>query len=321
MKCYDWEILSRYQDGSLDEAESRRVCEHLMGCLSCQEKLRSLGRAGLFLRIGLASRRHSDCPGEEELGAYLSGRLPLKERRRIEGHLVQCVRCLHEVAALSDPTMMQRSSGSPVPDKAALARFRRLAPAAVRVKRPVVRLAFGWSLAAAAAIVIAVVVGQFAGVGPTSPTTTAGLIPTAASDESDTEFFRTVRLESRDAVLRPDGAELAEFASDVGVILREIELLVQQPRAQRFKLVKDEILTSGIIETVARLKEQADDSADRNFLGDCEYLLMQFVKVEPQDLKVNLGSLISEIRRLNLIETARLMEIERGWSPCLASRS
>jgi len=48
---------------------------------------------------------------------------------------------------------------------------------------------------------------------------------------------------------------------------------------------------------------------------------MQFVKVEPQDLKVNLGSLISEIRRLNLIETARLMEIERGWSPCLASRS
>ena len=321
MKCYDWEILSRYQDGCLDEAENRRISEHLMGCISCQEKLRSLGRAGLYFRIGLASRRHSECLSEEDLGVYVSGGFSQTERRHIEGHLVQCPKCLHEVAAMSDVTMLRRTSGSPVPGREALERFRRMGPKPVRVRRPVVRLAFGWGLAAAAAAAVLIVVGQVTWMGPTEPTgATRGrsLIPLAAADEPG---LQPVRLESRDAVLRPDGTELAEFARDVGVILREIELLVAQPRDERFKLVRDEILTSGIIETVARLKEQTREGADRKFLTDCEYLLMQFVKVEPQDLSAHLTQLASEIRRLNLIETARLMEIERGWSPCLASRN
>jgi len=324
MKCPDWEILSRYQDGSLDETPSREICEHLMGCLSCQEKMRSLGRAGLYFRIGLASRRNTECPDEEALGAYLSGTMARADRRRIEGHLVQCARCLHEVAVLSEADTLRRTSASPVPTASALERFKRMVPSVPR--RSAWRLAFTRGVRAAAAVlVVAVVIGMM--VTPTSVEKSrpvSALLTTAttggAAYADAGEFAQPVKLESDTAVLQPDGTALAEFAREAGVLLREIELIAAQPHADRLRLVQEDILNSGIIESVARLKERAGDRRDLAFLNDCEYLLMRVVKAEGENLKADLAELISEIRRLNLIETARLVEMEGGWSQWLASR-
>jgi hypothetical protein len=154
---------------------------------------------------------------------------------------------------------------------------------------------------------------------------TPGLAATASgTDASSATLDATagsIQLTSNDTVLCPDGTALAEFAREAGDLLREIELIGRQARAERFAMVQQDILHSGIIENVARLKELSGDRRDRKFLTDCEYLLMQVVKTDRDDLEASLARLLSEIRRLQLIETARLIEIERGWSPCLASRS
>ena len=69
MKCFSSAELSLYQDGALSEERSRVIADHLMNCPDCQEKMRSLGQANLFLRIELAARGHAECMTEEELGA------------------------------------------------------------------------------------------------------------------------------------------------------------------------------------------------------------------------------------------------------------
>ncbi len=42
MACYDREILSRYQDGSLSEVEGRRIAGHLDECATCRETFAAL---------------------------------------------------------------------------------------------------------------------------------------------------------------------------------------------------------------------------------------------------------------------------------------
>ena len=320
MKCLDWETLSRYQDGSLDEGRSRSICEHLLGCPSCQAKMRSLGRAGLFLRVALGSRRHIECPIEEELGAYLSGRMTPDDRRHIEGHLAVCPNCLHEVALLSDPDMLRRSAGSPVPDRAALLRLHRLVPRPAFVRR-MVRPVAVWSLRAVAAVLLVTLVsGQIWIPGSAEE---PGAFAVAEVSEVGTEMGSSgrvaeVSLSSDSTLLQPDSTDLAQFAREAGLVLREIERIAQEPRVDSFELVQEDILNSGMVEGIARLKELTSDSRDRKFLRDCEYLLMRVVKVESTEFTQGLSGLISEIRRLNLTETARLIEMEGGRSQWLA---
>lgn len=319
MKCFDWEILSRYQDGSLEESRSRLVCEHLMECSSCQARMRTLGRAGLFFRIAVGSHRDEECPSEEELGAYLSGRMRAEDRRRIEGHLVACSKCLHEVAVLSDPEMLRREAGSPVPDMAALARFRGLVPRRSR-RRPALQLVTRWGLRAAAALLlVTMALGQMWAPRTAERSAAAGGHGTGSiAGIGGHAFMAGVSLSSDSALLQPDSTDLAQFAREAGLILREIERIAQEPRLDSFRLVQEDILNSGIVEGIARLKEHTSGSRDRNFLGNCEYLLMQVVKAESAGLDGTLNALISEIRRLNLIETARLLEMEGGRSQWLA---
>lgn len=321
MKCYDWEILSRYQDGSLDEAESRRIDDHLLSCLSCQEKMRSLGRAGLFLRIAITGRRQAECPTNEELGAYLSGRMRLEDRHRVEAHLLICQGCLHEVAVLSDPQMFQRSSASPVPDAAALAQFRRMVVAARR-RRVMLRPVFAWGLRAAAAVLLGVMtLGQMW----TSPTleepvavVSSGVSELTPIGLADAGYLAEVSLSLHSTLLQPDSTDLVRFARDAGLILREVERAAEQPRTDSFDMVREDILSSGIVDSVVRLKEVTSDRRDRKFLADCEYVLMRAVKLEVRNVGQALRGLVSEIQRLNLIETARLVEMEGGRSQWLA---
>ena len=101
-------------------------------------------------------------------------------------------------------------------------------------------------------------------------------------------------------------------------MLREIERIAQEPRVDSFELVQEDILNSGMVEGIAQLTERTRDRRDRTFLRDCEYLLMRVVKVESTEFIQGLPGLISEIRRLNLIETARLIEMEGCRSQWLA---
>jgi hypothetical protein len=105
----------------------------------------------------------------------------------------------------------------------------------------------------------------------------------------------------------------------VGLLFREIERVADKPRFNSFEMVQEDILNSGVVESIARLKEATREPRERQFLGDCEYLLMRVVKVEQTEIGHQLPSLITEIRRLNLIETARLLEMEGGRSLWLAS--
>ena len=320
MKCLDWGTLSRYQDGALDEGRSRSICEHLLECASCQAKMRSLGRAGLFLHITLGSRRHAECPAAEELGAYLSGRMSGEGRRRVEGHLILCANCLHEVALLSDPGMLRRSAGSPVPDRAAFTRLRGLVPQPSFARRMMVPAAT-WGLRAVAAVVlVTLVLGQIWIPGSAEESAAFAVAQVSEVGTEMRGFGRVaeVSLSSDSTLLQPDSTDLAQFAREAGLVLREIERIAQEPRVDSFELVQEDILNSGMVEGITRLAELTSDSRDRTFLRDCEYLLMRVVKVESTEFIQGLPSLISEIRRLNLIETARLIEMEGGRSQWLA---
>jgi len=322
MKCLDWETLSRYQDGSLDESRSRSICEHLLGCPSCRAKMRALGRAGLFLRIALGSHRHVECPTEEELGAYLSGRMLAEDRRRVEGHLTGCAKCLHEVALLSDPEMLRRSAGSPVPDRAAFTRLRALVPQPSFIRRMTVPAATWGLRAVAAVLLVTLTLGHLGipGSAEESATFAVAQVSEVGTEVGSRARVVEVSLSSDSTLLQPDTTDLAQFAREAGLVLREIERIAQEPRRDSFELVQEDILNSGMVEGIARLTELTRDRRDRKFLRDCEYLLMRVVKVETPEFTQGLSTLISEIRRLNLIETARLIEMEGGRSQWLAGR-
>jgi len=317
MSCYRREILSRYQDGSLDETRSAEIASHLDGCVECREVLRTLGRAGLFLRIAVGSHRSAECLADEELGAYLAGVMRAEDRRRVEEHLAGCRICLHEVAVLSDDAATTPVAESPRPDARALARFARLAPAASR-RSFVARVPWRRIAAVAAALVVAVAVG---GHYLSRPVPT---LPVAAAMPPDWRPLRYVTEASfggTDALVPTGSAELGRFAREAGIVLREIERLHEAPRPEALELVREDILNSGLVETVARLREFTHEDRDRRFLNDCEYVLMEVVKADARDLDSPDGGLtriVSEMRRLKLTETARLIEMEGSRSQWLA---
>jgi anti-sigma factor RsiW len=322
----DLEILSLYQDGSLDAGRMKQVDEHLLECEACQEQFRELGRAGLFLQIGMASRKHAECLSEEELGAYLSGRMSRRDRSRIEGHLLICRRCLKEVSDVADPELFEASNDSPAPDAAALARFALLAQGA---QRPASRTVLRWSLSTAAAALLAVAVGlsysYLAGSpGPTmapvaEPVVEAGRanVTSSSAPESTPERLELI---SDPTVLQPDSTDMAAFAREIGVILAGVQNLGRNPDVQMLEILKEDVLHSGLVNALARLTENTRDLEERKFLIDCRDVLMRLVQLDRKDFRQELPLLLKDVRDMNLIETARLMELERGTAPWLALR-
>ena len=336
MPCYGREILSRYQDGSLSDADSRRIAAHLDGCEPCCETLRSLGRAGLMLRVTVGSHRSEECLAEEEIGAYLAGAMKPEDRERIELHLSKCNRCLHEVAVMSDDSIFAPDAGENAPGDGvfappepafapspkAFARF-------LAIGRPEkkTRLATRpWRyVAAAAALVIATFAGGgFALIHHNDATSPAGAAATVAASGMPRllRYVTDVSFDSTDSLFAPSGsAELTRFAREAGTLLREVERVNEGPRREAFELLQDDILNSGLVESVARLRESTREERDRHFLNDCEYVLMQVVKSDGRDLDSPVGDLariVAEIRRLKLSETARLVEMEGSRSQWLA---
>lgn len=316
MRCYDREILSRYQDGSLRDAESRRIAAHLDGCASCRETLRSLGRAGLFLRIAVGSHKAKECLSEEELGAYVAGVLRAQDRDMVERHLLDCRRCLHEVAVLSDDAALTPGAESPAPDAKAMERFLKLAPAPERRARRFAPMPWLVGAGLAAAVIAAAFAGwHFLSVATPGPST-------MTADWRPPGYVTEISYGSMDGFGIPSsGTEMGRFARDAGTALREIERINERPRREAFELLQEDILNSGLVETVSRLRESTREERDRRFLNDCEYVLMQVVKADGRDLDSpdgDLARIVSEIHRLKLTETARLVEMEGSRSQWLA---
>jgi anti-sigma factor RsiW len=348
VECLDLKTLSLYQDGSLDESQSENIREHLLECEECAQSLRTLGRTGLFFRIELGSHKNGECPGEEEIGAYVGGEMAAADRVRIEAHLLNCSKCLHEVALLSEPAMAAPDESAPDADAKALERFKALAdgPARVGSPRRTWRAVLGWGLpaAAAASVLVALTAGWMwpgkatktdpaaapvasKAAHPPARVSSPLLMPIAGPVASRNvgpaahEFAATadeVLLSSDVSALQPDTTDLAQFAREMGLILREVERISKRPAFEDLELVQEDIGNSGLAHTVASLKENVGDSQGRKFLADCEYVLMRLVQVERDTLDRDLTSLVGEIKRLNLTETARLMELERGRSRWLA---
>ncbi len=323
MACYDRETLSRYQDGSLSEAEGRRIAAHLDACAGCRGTFAALGRAGLYLRLTVGSRRTAECPTDEEMGAYLAGVMRAEDRDRIELHLAECRICLHEVAAMSDEGMLTPGEEGPEPDARAMARFAALVPSASRARRrPALTTWLGRVGVAAALIAAAVVAGWLLPGRDATETPVESSAATLSADGRPMRYVTEASFAPTDGWAIPSGgAELGRFARESGSVLREIERLLQNPRRQTFELAREDLLNSGLLERVAPLREFAREERDRRFLNDCEYVFLQVVKAEAGDLETpdgDLSRIVSEIRRLKLIETARLVEMEGSKSQWLA---
>lgn len=334
MNCPDLEILSNYQDGVLDDAVSGTIREHLLSCPDCQHRFRMLGRVGLFFRMALGSARSTPCLDPEAVAAYAAGIASGSERKEIEEHLAGCDRCLHEVAVFSGEVFGKLTSASPVPTRRALAEFAKVGGPRRSPWRNVARafvISGNWTLRAAAAVILAAmlvpltwtamqqavvpepakpVVSAYAAPKPVEPTPTPGV-------ESVSYGANAVAVRDRDPAA--DQPELAQFAREAGLLLRQIQDVAASPTEDRVGLLQEDVLNSGLVNTIEELTGEVRDARTRRFLADTQYVLLKVVRVNKADASRDLELIASEVRRLNLTEVARLIELEGGRSLWLAA--
>lgn len=82
---------------AIDGVAPPQVREHLAGCAGCAARLDVARQAEHALRGRLA---FWDCPSSQQLGDYQFGLLPQNERRAVDTHITDCVRCTAELAEL-----------------------------------------------------------------------------------------------------------------------------------------------------------------------------------------------------------------------------
>ncbi|GEM_PF-2899719 len=336
MKCPDLHILSLYQDGGLDPESARQVQEHLAGCASCEEQFRTLGKLGLFMRLGLGRSRKTPCLSAEELGAYLAGEVGAEHRERIEEHLAGCPRCLHEVAVFSDESFGQPSEVSPVPTRRALEEFALLDHRVTqqhRLRRLMVHSARFALAAAAAVLVVALMLPMEQGTKPTGTpivrttakvenvTSVEGPVVTpvaAVAPPKDVAMVLPTLMEEGE-MLVAEHSSLARFARQMRLILHQTMEASSSPTQERVAMLKEDVLSSGLVNSVEELSSETRDPRIQKFLVDCKVVLLRVAKIDENDASNDLISLVNEIRRMNLTELARLMELEGGATLWLAS--
>lgn len=85
---------------------SQQVKEHVARCPPCTAEAAALAKIDRALSAVLY---RASCPATEVLVQYQAGLLPVRERRRIEGHLRVCSLCAGELRRLSALDAPQRS--------------------------------------------------------------------------------------------------------------------------------------------------------------------------------------------------------------------
>lgn len=146
--------------------------------------------------------RGRECPGEEDLAAFVDGRLATEGSSRLRDHLAACDHCLHAVAFLSRNAELEPAANVPasLAARARDGRFSRDAATSVRAVR----------YKAAAAVFVAVttiVIWNGPGPGPGEDATVRSLPP---SDPTATEAAGGPQLlfPASGAMIRADAVEL-----------------------------------------------------------------------------------------------------------------
>ena len=319
VKCPDLQILSRYQDGGLDEESARLVREHLLKCSSCEERFQRLGKLGLFMRLGIGRTRNTPCLSVEELGTYVTGSVSPEHRERIEAHLAGCRECLHQVAIFSDAEFARPGETSPVPTRKALSEFALLNRRASRPRwtQRVAVHAGRVALVAAAALVIALIFPMSDRTRVTPVDTTAldpGQLASMTSGSSRDGMTMLARLTDEAGTSVSDHPSLARFARQMRLMLHQTTEAANSPTEDRLKMLKEDVLSSGLVNSAEELSGEIKDPRVQQFLVDCKIVLLKIAKIDEDNAPNDLIELVNEIQHMNLGELARLMELEGGGS-------
>ncbi|GAH40500.1 unnamed protein product, partial [marine sediment metagenome] len=324
VRCPELQVLSRYQDGGLDEKTACQVRQHLMACPACEERFRTLGKLGLFWRVGLGRPKNTPCLTAEEVGTYLAGRTRSEQRERIEAHLAGCESCLHEVALFSDVGFERLSPSSPVPTRRALAEFAKLNRQHSRP--PWLRRTASIALRAAAALLLATMILPITSLIRTEPDPGSPLAETGTvGPYGETAGMVTIEavllaeLPDEGQLLVSQGSSLVRLTRQMRLILQQTLAAASSPTEERVGLLQEDVLNSGLVNSIEELSAEVTDPHILRFLVDSKCVLLKVVRMDKSDASDDLSMLVNELRQMNLIETARLIELRGGGLLCLTA--
>ena len=104
--CLDIASISRYLNSLAEIEDVLRVERHVQRCARCRDKLIQMKRYGEALFDDLVSHDagvEKPCPSHIQLQHFLGGNLNERQMVRVQEHLLACMRCREQVAALALP--------------------------------------------------------------------------------------------------------------------------------------------------------------------------------------------------------------------------
>jgi anti-sigma factor RsiW len=143
--CPDFEDLSRYIDGELDETRGAVISAHLQRCAWCTG-LGNMIQAWFESAAAAADGRAPDssCTTTEMLVGYLTTGLTDAERRSIDTHVRGCDQCVQTLTLLQRRLLSAPEMEVAVP-AAVQERARAASQPGVRASKPALGLAEAWS--------------------------------------------------------------------------------------------------------------------------------------------------------------------------------
>ncbi len=114
--CPDFEDLSRYVDGELDESRSAEVQAHATECAQC---LKVLATVGTWLDATSAPSDAafggSPCATMELLVGYMTNGLAADDRQGVDGHVRTCDECMRTLTLLNSRLSCESEMDAAVP--------------------------------------------------------------------------------------------------------------------------------------------------------------------------------------------------------------
>lgn len=109
-----------------------------------------------------------------------------------------------------------------------------------------------------------------------------------------------------------DQSSLARFARQMRLILQQTAEAAASPTEERVGLLQEDVLNSGLVNSIEELTSEVTDPRILRFLVDCKCVLLKVVRLDKTHASDNLILLVNELRQMNLTEAARLIELEGG---------
>ena len=97
-------------------------------------------------------------------------------------------------------------------------------------------------------------------------------------------------------------------------ILHQTEAAGSSPTQERLEMLKEDVLSSGMVDSVEELSSETKDARVQEFLTNSKSVLLAIARMDTSDASNSLIAVANEIQRMNLSEMSRLMELEGGGS-------